>query len=94
MATLQEQTERVNALTTKLNAVSDAINKIGSETSKLVTTADEMKKTVADLKDQITALNNAPQDLIDAVNAADAKADALISQAKTVDDLVPDAPTP
>ena len=63
----------------KLTTVSDQLTKIGTETTKLL--AD-----VADLKTQLTNGPVTPE--------LQAAFDKVAAQAQTVDDLVPDAPTP
>ena len=67
-------------LTAQVQAISATLTKIGTETSTLLTKIDELKAVIA-----------AGPPVTPELQAA---VDALAAQAKVVDDLVPDAPTP
>ena len=67
-------------LATQLNSVKDQLVKIGTETTSLLTKIDELKAVIA----AGPAIDPELQTAVDAV----------VAQAKVVDDLVPDAPAP
>lgn len=68
--------------TEKLNTISTQLTKVGGETTTLLTNVADLKKALEDAQNAGGAITPELEAAISAVAA----------QAKTVDDLVPDAP--
>ena len=85
----QQTLEKIQGLQDDLTAAGVLIEKIGTETTGLLANATALAQQIADLQAQIGGTSPA----IDAaLDAAAARARALVVGATAVDNLVPDAP--
>jgi hypothetical protein len=87
MATDAELTAKLTAVADSLDAANTEITKVSGETTGLIA-------AVAKLQALIDAGGTISPALSAAADAVEAKANAVSAGLKSVDDLVPDAPTP
>ena len=94
MATQQQTTDAVKALTAQVKAAAAEVIKIGTETSATLALCQTQAKQIADLQALIAsgAAGDTTPALADAVAELQTTADDLTAQAKAADDLTPDAP--
>src|SRR5262245_29553893 len=80
---LTEVADALNTMTGTLQSVDAGVKKIGTETDTLIA-------KIGDLETVINSMDDAPQNLVDALNAAKAQADVVAASVGTVDAKVPD----
>lgn len=87
MATQAELAQQLTAIGSQITALDSQVNKVAGETAGL-------KQEILDLKAIIDAGGPITPDLQSAADSLATKAGALQSSVQTLDDMVPDPPTP
>jgi phage shock protein A len=89
---LDEALAKIDDLNTKVTGLGITLTKIGTETSTLTGNVASLEASVANLKAQLAAAGDIPEAVATALQKVSDNLDAVTTQAKAVDDLVPDAP--